>query len=262
MEFYILAPLSVVLVGIAKAGFGGGVGIAAVPILIFAMGGDANTAIAVMLPILNACDLFALYHYRSTFNKKNLLLLLPGVIIGITIGSVIIWTMSADQNNVDMKLKFWIGVITLVYVVYEVGKSWIMKELKAYKPHGWHGVIFGTGIGVTSTLAHAAGPVATMFLLPQNMGRRLFVGTTVALFTMVNGLKLIPYFYLELINLDRLSTSLVLLPFVPIGTFLGVWMNKKLNETIFNRIIYTLLFILGIKLTTGFDPLSYVLNLI
>ncbi|MEW6236049.1 MAG: sulfite exporter TauE/SafE family protein [Candidatus Omnitrophota bacterium] len=257
MEFYLLAPLAVILVGIAKAGFGGGVGIAAVPILIFAMNGDEKAAIAVMLPILCSCDLFALYHYRSTFDKKNLIYLLPGVVIGISLGSLILWKTQGQEGGVD--LKFWIGVLTLLYVVYEMGKFWIMKELKDYHPQGWHGWIFGTGIGLTSSLAHAAGPVATMYLLPQNMGRRLFVGTTVILFTIVNGLKLIPYFYLHLINLDRFSTSAFLLPFVPVGVFLGVWMNKKMNEKVFLGIIYTLLFVLGVKLTTGFDPIEYLM---
>ncbi len=259
MEFYILAPLAVILVGIAKAGFGGGVGIAAVPILIFAMGGDARAAVGIMLPILCTCDLFALYHYRSTFDKKNILYLLPGVIVGIAIGSYLLWL--TDGNESAFQLEFWIGVITLIYVMYEVFKGWIMKELKAYRPHDWHGWLFGTGVGITSTLAHAAGPVATMFILPQNLGRRLFVGTTVVLFTIVNALKLIPYFSLDMINVGRFSTSLILLPFVPVGTFLGVYLNKKMNEVIFTRIIYLLLFILGIKLTTGFDPVSYLLGL-
>lgn len=257
MEFYILAPLAVILVGIAKAGFGGGVGIAAVPLMIFAMG-DEKTAIAVMLPILNTCDIFALFHYRNTFDKKNLWLLIPGVVIGITIASFILWKTGNGESGID--LKFWIGVITLVYVIYEVAKPWILKELKAYRPHGWHGWIFGAGIGITSTLAHAAGPVATMFLLPQDLGRRLFVGTTVILFTIVNGLKLIPYLALGLITFSRISTSLILLPFVPVGTFLGVWMNKRLNENVFKNIIYVLLFLLGLKLTTGFDPFEMILN--
>ncbi len=99
-----------------------------------------------------------------------------------------------------------------------------------------------------------------MYLLPQNMGKRLFVGTTVTLFTIVNATKLIPYFYLDMINLSRFQTSLTLLPLVPVGTYLGFWMNKHINERAFNGVIYTILLILGIQMVSGFDPLSWLLN--
>lgn len=252
--FWVLAPIAVVLVGIAKAGFGGGVGIAAVPIFITAVG-DPKLGVGMMLPVLCVCDWFSLYHYRSTFDRKNLIQLLPGCILGIAIGSLFIGRFSNEQ------MKIGIGVISMLFVVYQVGKTWILNELSAYKPHGWHGWLFGIGIGLSSTFAHAAGPVATMYLFPQQMGRQLFVGTTVVLFTIVNATKLVPYSMLGMLDFQGLGTSMLLLPFVPLGTFLGVWMNKSMNETVFNNIIYVILFLVGINYTFGWDPISNLMAL-
>ncbi|MBZ0257494.1 sulfite exporter TauE/SafE family protein [bacterium] len=249
ITFWMLAASGVILIGVAKAGFGGGVGIAAVPLFIYAVR-DSKAAVGMMLPILCACDLFSLIHYRRTFDFKNLLYMVPGVVIGITIASFFIGRFSDEQ------MKFGIGIISILFVIYQVGKTWIMKELSDYKPKAWHGWLFGAGVGLSSTFAHAAGPVATMFLLPQNMGRKLYVGTTVILFTIVNGLKLVPYAILGLISLDGLSTSAMLLPIVPVGTLLGVWMNKHINETGFNAVIYIVLFLVGIQYTTGFNLFS------
>ncbi|MDP8244268.1 MAG: sulfite exporter TauE/SafE family protein [Candidatus Hinthialibacter antarcticus] len=246
LSFWLLAASGVILIGIAKAGFGGGVGIAAVPLFIYAVG-DSKAAVGMMLPILCACDLFSLIHYRKTFDIKNLIHLLPGVVIGITLASFFIGRFSNEQ------MKFGIGVISILFVVYQLGKAWIMKELTDYKPKAWHGWLFGAGVGLTSTFAHAAGPVATMYLFPQNLGRQLYVGTTVVLFTIVNALKLVPFAIMGLISLDGLSTSAMLLPIVPIGTLLGVWMNKHMNETAFNSVIYVVLFLVGLQYTTGFN---------
>lgn len=258
MYYYILAPIAVILIGIAKAGFGGGVGIAAVPLFIIATG-DPMTALGIMLPLLCACDLFALFHYRNIFDKKNIIRLLPGILIGIAICGYFLGRLG-DEARINQFLKSFIGFISIFFVLYQLGKTWILRKLEAFRPTRWQDWLFGIGIGVTSTLAHAAGPVATMYLFPQHLGRRLYVGTTVILFTIVNGVKLIPYFYHDMINTSSMTSSLILIPFVPVGTYLGVWMNKTLNEEAFNAIIYIILFLVGMKFTIGFEPISYTIE--
>lgn len=251
---YIVAGLAVIIIGIAKAGFGGGVGIVAVPIMMLVI--PPHDSLGVMLPILCACDWVALYHYRSLFHRQNVIWLLPGVVVGIAVGSLFLGRI--DEDN----LKFWIGVMCLLFVVYQWGKGWLLKEMGDYHPVFWHGWTFGIGVGVTSTIAHAAGPVATMYLLPQNMGKCLFVGTTVILFTFVNILKLPSYFWLGMIDGSRLYMSALLLPLVPLGVFLGIWMNKHISEAWFNRVIYIILVLMGLNMVCGFDPVAWLLQLL
>lgn len=256
MSFYLLAALGVIVIGIDKAGFGGGIGLVAIVIFILAFG-ESKEAVAVMLPILCVCDLFALYHYHKIYDKRNLIRLIPGALAGILLGSFFLGKVT------DTQLRFWIGVVAILFVIYQAAKTWIFKEMEAYKPKSWHGWIFGSLVGFTSTLAHAGGPPATMYLLPQNMGRQLYVGTTVILFTVVNYVKLIPYSTLGMINLNRLSTSVMLMIFVPIGTWLGVWMNKRINETVFRTVVYSFLFLMGVRYVMdyfGMDPVQFLIS--
>jgi len=259
MIYYIVAPLAVLLVGIDKAGFGGGVGVIAVPLFIIATG-DPKASLGIMLPLLCACDVFAMIHYRKTYDRANLVSMVPGALIGIALCGIFLGMLKGQKA--DSLMQVTIGFIAIAFVVYDVVKIWLFRKLETYKPKSWHGWFFGFGVGVTSTLAHAGGPPAIMFLLPQNLGRTIYVGTTVVLFTFVNAFKLIPYTYHHMINFESMKQSLFLLPLVPIGTYLGVWMNKRINETAFNAVIYVFLFLIGLKLTIGFDPVSTTFNTI
>lgn len=57
-----LASLAVFLVGLSKAGFGGGAGLLANPILALVF--PPKIALAVMLPLLILSDWASLWHYR------------------------------------------------------------------------------------------------------------------------------------------------------------------------------------------------------
>lgn len=257
MTYYILAPLAVLLVGIDKAGFGGGVGVIAVPLFIIATG-DPKASLGIMLPLLCACDVFAMIHYRKTYDSPNIVRMIPGALIGIALCGLFLGLLKGQYA--ESILQVVIGLISIAFVVYDILKIWLFKKLETYKPRPWHGWFFGFGVGVMSTVAHAGGPPAIMFLLPQNMGRTIYVGTTVVLFTFVNAFKLIPYTYHHMIDFESMKQSFYLLPLVPVGTYLGVWMNKRINESAFNAVIYVFLFLIGLKLTTGFEPVSAIFH--
>jgi uncharacterized protein len=212
---------------------------------------DPKEALGVILPLLCACDILAVYYYRKHFDRRNILRLLPGAVLGILMGSLLLGRIP------DRQLKFWIGLLAMLFVIYHFSKSWLLQKITAYHPKDWHGSIFGILIGITSTLAHAAGPVATMYLFPQRMNRVLFVGTNAVLFTFVNALKLIPYILLGMISWKRMAFSLTLAPLLPVGVWLGVWMNRRMSEKVFGAFIYAVTFLLGLQLAVGFNLISF-----
>ena len=81
--FYLLAIPAVLLVGISKSGFSGGMGLLAVPLMAVMI--SPVQAAAIMLPLLCAIDLFVIYNYRHNWDRWNIATLLPGAIIGIGI---------------------------------------------------------------------------------------------------------------------------------------------------------------------------------
>ena len=112
-------------------------------------------------------------------------------------------------------------------------------------------MVLGGAAGFTSTLAHAGGPPATIYLLPQQLPRNIFVGTSVIFFFILNLVKLVPYGMLGLLRVGNISTILILAPLTFLGVQLGVWLNRRFSDKYFTYVIYVLLLLTGIELVTG-----------
>lgn len=82
--FFTIAALCVIFIGIDKSGLGSGLGVLATPLMTMFMY-SSKDAIGIILPVLCACDLFALWHYRRVYDRRNVALMLPGSILGILI---------------------------------------------------------------------------------------------------------------------------------------------------------------------------------
>jgi uncharacterized membrane protein YfcA len=64
----------------------------------------------------------------------------------------------------------------------------------------------------------------------------------------VNYVKLVPYALLHMFPLVNLETSLTLMPMAIAGTFLGVWLHKRVSDTLFYRFCYAFVLVTGAKL--------------
>ncbi len=243
--FWVVAVVSVVFVGIAKAGFGGGIGILATPLMALVI--PVTDAAAILLPLLIVCDIFAVLHYRKRFHKRSVKLLLIGSVAGIAIGAFFFGYFSGNERVLQVGL----GVLALLFVVFQASRGLILGMLEGRRPHGIEGIILGVASGFTSTLAHSGGPPVTIFLLPQKLERDQFVATTVIFFASINQIKLIPYFGLGILRVEHLMTILCLAPLSYIGVKLGIYLNRRFSEVWFNRIVYGVLTITAIQLILG-----------
>jgi uncharacterized membrane protein YfcA len=244
-SFWFIAALALILVGIGKAGFGGGVGIVATPLLALVV--PVSDAAALLLPLLIVADMFAINHYRTRFDRESIKIMLPGAALGIAIGSFFFGYFS---NN-ERALQIVIGVLALVFVFFQLGRAAILGAASKREPHRVEGTFWGTIAGFTSTLAHAGGPPAVVYLLPLKLPKDVFVGTTVILFAAINLIKLIPYYFLGLLKVGNLTTILVISPLAFLGIRLGIYLNQRFSDHWFNRIVYTVLFLTGVELLLG-----------
>jgi len=76
--FLALGGLSVLIMSMAKAGFGGSIGLLSVPMMIVACGGNAVLANGLMLPILIACDYINIVAWWRQWRWRVAGKLLPG----------------------------------------------------------------------------------------------------------------------------------------------------------------------------------------
>jgi len=240
-----LCVVAVLLIGISKAGFGGSLGMLSTPLCVIAFG--PKYAIGVLLPLLCAGDAFSLYPYWGKWEKRNLKLLLPGVVLGVLIGTQLINKLNARQLNIA------IGILAVSFVIFQLVKERILRAEGTFSPTFFLGIPFGIGTGITSTVAHGAGPVVTMFLVPQRLPKEVFVGTMVMVFTWVNWIKVPFYVGFDLITPATLKTSLLFLPLIPVGVAIGVWLNRRFSENAFLWVIYGLTFLAGLQLILNVD---------
>jgi len=250
--FLAVGSVSAMLFSMAKAGFGGSVGLLAVPLMIFACGGNSKLAIGIMLPILIAADYVAFAAWLGKWNLRAVRMLLPGAAGGIAVGWAILHALAglraaggADAANAWLKVG--VGAIALAFVTLHVVRSLRGKPLM-FRPVLWQGTVAGTVAGLSSTLAHAAGPVVAMYMLPQQMPKGQFVASTALFFWIANQAKLIPYFAENMINISTLGAGLLLVPAIAAGGLLGKLLHSRVNQAQFNGIVYSLLALAGLWL--------------
>ena len=228
--FYVAAVPAVLLFGIAKGGFGGGLGAAAVPLM--AMVVSPVKAAAILLPILCLMDIVTLWAYRGQWNAGELRRLVPAAILGIGIGWWSFDALSADA------IRLSVGVVAVTFTLHY---AW-----HRLRPDG--GALANLGPGRAVPIAHSGGPPLNIYLLRRPLDRTAFVGTAAVFFAVVNYVKLVPYASLGLLSADNLATSAVLAILAPIGVYLGVWLHRRISDRTFFTAVYTLLFALGVKL--------------
>ena len=85
-------------------------------------------------------------------------------------------------------------------------------------------------------------------MLPLNLAPMRFAATLAVLFTFVNLSKWLPYSLLGLLDTQNMMTSLTLLPFAPIGVWLGVRWAKTMKPDLFFKLVHVGMFLTGCKL--------------
>ncbi len=240
--FYCVAIPAVVLLGLAKGGFAG-LGIASTPMLALYL--PPLEAAALILPILITQDLISAYVYRKDWDSWNLKVMLPGAVIGMTLA----WLLAAYVS--DAFIRILVGGIGMAFVA----NTWLRRS--TVEPHpttAVSGVVWGGVSGFTSFMTQGGGPPFQVHVLPQRLPKMTLVGTTTMFFTVVNLLKIGPYFMLDQFTSKNFATSLILLPIAVVANFSGIWLVRRTPTDLFYQIAYVLLFVISaILLWQGFS---------
>ncbi len=236
--FWLVAVSAVLIVGLAKSGLVGGLGVAGVPLLTLVM--DPREATGVMLPLLLIMDGFAVYSYRRDMDLKNLSILLPGAVTGIGVG----WATSAVVSEHMVLLL--IGIISVLFILDAALP--LRKRIVGKPPSKPWGVFWGGVAGFTSFVSHAGGPPFQVYVLPQRLQPAVLAATTAWFFATVNLTKLIPYYFLGQLSLSNLEIAATLAPVAVGGVLLGIFLVRRISIAFFYKLAYVLVFLLGLKL--------------
>jgi uncharacterized protein len=236
--FYLVAVPAILIVGVSKGGFGGGLALVGVPLMSLAI--PPAQAAAIMLPILITMDAIGIGAYRRRFDLRALRVMLPGAVFGIGLGGLLFERLDGDA------MRLLIGTVALAFV----GHHFLARKPPGASRRPNRLLGFGSGAlsGFTSTLAHAGGPPAHMYLLPLRLDKTVFVATSVVFFAAVNLLKLLPYWWIGQFQGGNLWASLILAPLAPVGMLLGIWLHRRVDQLLFYRLAYLFVALTGAKL--------------
>ena len=235
--FYLVAIPAVLLMGIGKSGFGSGVGSLAVPLIALAVTVPQAAAI-LMLPLLLA-DLLGMAAFRKDFDKALLKFLVPFALLGIVIGTFLFRVLDSHL------VAGLVGIFTLLFLAQRL---LFPPEPGSQPPPKWLGAVLTTTSGFTSFIAHAGGPPVSAYVIPMRLPPVRYAATMAFLFFVVTFSQWIPYAWLGLLESRNMLTSLVLLPLVPLGVWIGVRIARRIDEKLFYRLLYGGMFLTGLKL--------------
>ncbi|HLM41538.1 MAG TPA: sulfite exporter TauE/SafE family protein [Microvirga sp.] len=237
--FYAAAIPAVTLLGLAKGGFSG-LGLLSLPLM--ALVTSPVQAAAITLPILIVQDVVSVWAYRRSWDRRNILILIPAAILGILTG----YFLAARVSDAAVALA--VGVICVAFalrrLVLERGAT-PPKPAPADVPRG---ILWGWITGFTSMIAHAGGPPFQIYVMPQRLPRDVFVGTGAVLFALINWIKVPPYLALGQFTTENLATSGALFPVAIASTWAGVWLVRRVPAERFYTLVYVLLVFVGAKL--------------
>jgi uncharacterized membrane protein YfcA len=239
LAFYLAAIPAVILIGLAKGGFAG-LGALGMPIM--ALGVAPVRGAAILLPILIVQDAIGVTAFRKTWDRKILIIMLPGAILGVGLGWLFAASVPADAVLAA------VGAISVLFGAYRL---WIERGGRiaaARNSPGWVGGLFGVATGFTSQIAHAGGPPYQMWVMPRRLARDVFIGTTAIFFAALNWIKVPAYLALGQFTRSNMIATAVLLPLAILASLAGVWLVRRVSAERFYTIVYVLMVVTGGKL--------------
>jgi uncharacterized membrane protein YfcA len=236
-HFYAASIPAVILLGISKSGFGVGFGSLAVPIMALAI--TVPQAAAILMPVLLLMDMMGLAAFRGKWDKELLRFLIPLGLLGTAIGTLLFKVLDA---------RLVAGIVGIFTLTFLAQRLLFPPKADSPPPPRWLGAILTTASGFTSFVAHAGGPAVNAYVIPMRLVPLTFAATMSVFFTVMNLAKWVPYGWLGLLDMRNMTTSLALLPFAPIGVFLGVRIARYVQPTLFYRLVYLGMLLTGCKL--------------
>ncbi|TDN90708.1 sulfite exporter TauE/SafE family protein [Microbacterium sp. BK668] len=235
-----LLALGALIVGLSKTALPGGSTLA---VALFAAVLPARTSTAALLVLLIVGDALALLMYRRHADWKTLLRLAPAVAGGLLVG--VAFLALADDDGVRRT----IGAILLLVVAFTF---WLRRRTAAAPPLGAGGraaaIGYGTLGGFTTMVANAGGPVMSMYFLASRFEVKAFLGTAAWFFAIVNIAKLPFAIGLGLLTTQTLLIDLVLVPAVIVGGLAGRLLADRMNQAVFERVVYLLTIVAAVYL--------------
>lgn len=216
-----------------QAGTGFGFSIMATPFLLLLF--EPHDAIQINIILSLLISVIMTYKIRSEINKESLIRLIKGSLIGIFPGMLLF--IFLDVRPLKILVSILILASTALLVVKINVKQTNTNEL-----------ITGALSGLLTTCLGMPGPPLLIYFAGAKVDKSTLRGTAIAYFVFILPVSLLLQFSMYSISKGVWISTLWALPFTVMGIYLGQWVFARLNQQLFEKIIFALLFFTGIYL--------------
>ncbi len=229
MTLSLVAALAIVFGGGIVTGLAGfGFALAIVPPLLLMYDAPTVTAVAISLTLITGW--VVLLDTWRLIERSTVLSLLPGAIIGLGAGVVLLEAVREGW------IKLIAGVVVLVFTLATF-QGWIIPGVMSSGAPPVAG--FFSGMLNVST-GMASPPVALLFAA-RNYEPHSFRSSIVAYFYVIDLLAMVLLIQQELVGWSELGVVARLLPAALVGTFVGRGLVRRASQEHFRRVILVLL---------------------
>ncbi len=227
---YAIALCGAFALGISKAGIPG---LALVNVIIMAEFFQKES-VGIVLPLLVVCDLIIYPLYRRYASWKLVWPLLVPCLVGVLGGYLVLKQID------DATTKVVIGWIILGLLVLQILRNRTGEMLRHLPDSRCFLIGSSLVIGVSTTVANAAGPAYSVWALVKGLSKEDFLGIGARLFLLLNLIKIPFNAEIGIINSRTLLLDAALLPAILLGIAIGKPVVQRIPQKPFEWLLLVL----------------------
>jgi len=219
-------------------GFGAGlVAVGALALLL----PDIRDGVVLLLLVNLPTELFVVVSSWRDIAWRGVAMLMVGVAVGIPIGA---WLLGwGDPRFLLVVLGGVLLIVGVAFLLSSAGRAWRWPK--------WVVVPVGLASGLLTGLFGTGGPPLVLYFQLAGLDKAAFRGNLMAIFLLMTLVRVPSYAGMGLITTERLWSSLMVLPAVIAGAWLGNSLHLRIEEPTFRRLVAGALVVLGALLLLG-----------
>ena len=234
MPFLIVA--GIVFFGtVAHSILGFGVALICMPLLILVLTPTSAAAFVALFTV--PLQLIIIWRYRHALRIRPFWRVILGTVLGAPLGVLLISKL--DEHIILTAL----GIFLIAYAFYNL----LNLHLPEIHQPKWD-FSFGLASGILSGAYNTGGPPLVIYGTSLGWTSEQFKANLQALFMLNSILVIILHViagHIDMLVLENLAISI---PVITVGTALGFWLSRYINEALFSKFVLILLLIVGVRL--------------
>ncbi len=217
-----------------------GLGFATVVAVALALLLDARTAVILLAGITPLVMLLPVLRYRDQLpHARPLLPLFATTPLGVGLGTYLLLALPVGA------IALGLGLVTVVSMLFGLWRGEVTLPPRWRRPLM---PVVGLVAGAANSAVGVSGPVLGLYLLSLELERALFAFTVAAMFGCMGLLRLATLVAAGELSPGALAISLALCVPALLGVRAGFWLQRRIDQKVFNRLVLLVLLVAGVQL--------------